>query len=126
HASHSTSHTVAHVTLPSSHNFLFAATPPPHIYPLSLHDALPICHLAFGSRGSGSIFCDTVSDSPKENAGAASRGGLAGGGELAGDRKSTRLNSSHVSISYAVFCLKKKTAQLHPLSGERQGYAVLG
>src|SRR5438067_8375928 len=34
------------------------------------------------------------------------------------DRKSTRLNSSHVSISYAVFCLKKKTAQRkrrHPL-----------
>src|SRR5437868_9947815 len=29
----------------------------------------------------------------------------------AGDRKSTRLNSSHVSISYAVFCLKKKTNQ---------------
>ena len=28
--------------------------------------------------------------------------------ELIGDRKSTRLNSSHVSISYAVFCLKKK------------------
>src|SRR5699024_12830410 len=30
---------------------------------------------------------------------------------LTGDRKSTRLNSSHVSISYAVFCLKKKTEQ---------------
>src|SRR5699024_11637551 len=30
-------------------------------------------------------------------------------GALYGDRKSTRLNSSHVSISYAVFCLKKKT-----------------
>src|SRR5207249_6883727 len=30
---------------------------------------------------------------------------------LAGDRKSTRLNSSHVSISYAVFCLKKKIKQ---------------
>src|SRR5690606_33519265 len=29
---------------------------------------------------------------------------------LTGDRKSTRLNSSHVKISYAVFCLKKKTA----------------
>src|SRR5437870_10942210 len=29
-----------------------------------------------------------------------------------GDRKSTRLNSSHVAISYAVFCLKKKTLQL--------------
>src|SRR5690625_6780841 len=31
------------------------------------------------------------------------------------DRKSTRLNSSHVAISYAVFCLKKKTAQHKPL-----------
>src|SRR3712207_8290566 len=33
--------------------------------------------------------------------------------EFAGDRKSTRLNSSHANISYAVFCLKKKT-KLHP------------
>src|SRR5436305_3768759 len=32
------------------------------------------------------------------------------------DRKSTRLNSSHVRISYAVFCLKKKTAALHDLT----------
>src|SRR5438477_8352190 len=32
-----------------------------------------------------------------------------GGGRRPGDRKSTRLNSSHMSISYAVFCLKKKT-----------------
>src|SRR5215208_7412198 len=31
------------------------------------------------------------------------------------DRKSTRLNSSHVAISYAVFCLKKKKNQHHPL-----------
>src|SRR5437870_8289521 len=30
-----------------------------------------------------------------------------------GDRKSTRLNSSHVAISYAVFCLKKKTHKIH-------------
>src|SRR5437773_5064204 len=30
------------------------------------------------------------------------------------DRKSTRLNSSHITISYAVFCLKKKTTQPHP------------
>src|SRR5207249_7522831 len=35
-------------------------------------------------------------------------GGATGAGAGAGDRKSTRLNSSHVSISYAVFCLKKK------------------
>src|SRR2546430_8632663 len=33
---------------------------------------------------------------------------LVDGGQLAGDRKSTRLNSSHSQISYAVFCLKKK------------------
>src|SRR5699024_12793193 len=32
-------------------------------------------------------------------------------GRRSGDRKSTRLNSSHVSISYAVFCLKKKSSQ---------------
>src|SRR3712207_7814318 len=32
-----------------------------------------------------------------------------------GDRKSTRLNSSHANISYAVFCLKKKTSTLHLL-----------
>src|SRR5437773_8367803 len=34
---------------------------------------------------------------------------------LTGDRKSTRLNSSHITISYAVFCLKKKTVQDVPL-----------
>src|SRR3712207_8946121 len=34
-------------------------------------------------------------------------------GESAEDRKSTRLNSSHANISYAVFCLKKKNIQLH-------------
>src|SRR5690606_40971245 len=36
------------------------------------------------------------------------RGGRGDGGAGDGDRKSTRLNSSHVKISYAVFCLKKK------------------
>src|SRR5689334_23905965 len=35
-------------------------------------------------------------------------------GDVAGDRKSTRLNSSHSSISYAVFCLKKKKKLFHP------------
>src|SRR5437868_9395443 len=49
-------------------------------------------------------------------------GGVAEGGEVddvdpLGDRKSTRLNSSHVSISYAVFCLKKKNSgQLYRLA----------
>src|SRR5690606_41322712 len=40
-------------------------------------------------------------------AGASGARGAAGCGAAAGDRKSTRLNSSHVKISYAVFCLKK-------------------
>src|SRR3712207_8904303 len=42
------------------------------------------------------------------------RAGLVGGGRLSHrDRKSTRLNSSHANISYAVFCLKKKTSDLY-------------
>src|SRR3712207_8558597 len=43
------------------------------------------------------------------------RGGVGGGGggTYAGDRKSTRLNSSHANISYAVFCLKKKHDVIH-------------
>src|SRR5438309_11745367 len=64
------------------------------IYTLSLHDALPI------SPGAGPGGCDGPLDRP---AGAAGR--RAG---VRRDRKSTRLNSSHSSISYAVFCLKKK------------------
>src|SRR5215208_2539052 len=39
------------------------------------------------------------------------RGSPRSGGRAWGDRKSTRLNSSHVAISYAVFCLKKKKRQ---------------
>src|SRR3712207_6947091 len=37
---------------------------------------------------------------------------LIGKGEVLRDRKSTRLNSSHANISYAVFCLKKKTSNI--------------
>src|SRR3712207_7795296 len=39
------------------------------------------------------------------------------GGQVPGDRKSTRLNSSHANISYAVFCLKKKSTQPCPIRG---------
>src|SRR5438132_10156544 len=70
-------------------------SPPSAIYTLSLHDALPICEASVaGSR----IVTSTV------NA-ALANGMLAHADE---DRKSTRLNSSHTVISYAVFCLKKK------------------
>src|SRR5579864_4915875 len=72
-------------------SFFFNDTATTEIYTLSLHDALPIlvftsecvCPLTIASTGSVSR-CASV------------------------DRKSTRLNSSHMSISYAVFCLKKK------------------
>src|SRR2546422_3671560 len=39
-------------------------------------------------------------------------------GDVSGDRKSTRLNSSHGYISYAVFCLKKKKKQKHTRDGK--------
>src|SRR5438445_10157601 len=68
--------------------FFFNDTATTEIYTLSLHDALPICPLAHEQLG-------------------AERGDGHGVGEP-GDRKSTRLNSSHANISYAVFCLKKK------------------
>src|SRR5437870_8194223 len=44
--------------------------------------------------------------------------------EAEGDRKSTRLNSSHVAISYAVFCLKKKTASVRPQAAWPQSLAT--
>src|SRR3989442_11800025 len=66
---------------------------PPRSTPLSLHDALPI------SAASAVAGYGRADAQPQ---------GLAGGAGRRGDRKSTRLNSSHVRISYAVFCLKKK------------------
>src|SRR5689334_19640662 len=55
-------------------------------------------------------WCDRV-DRDRREPGHSTTGGTDGVGERSsrGDRKSTRLNSSHSSISYAVFCLKKKT-----------------
>src|SRR2546429_5727228 len=72
--------------------FFFNDTATTEIYTLSLHDALPICH-------------DLVTQADAED-GLAGLHQFLGGGN--GDRKSTRLNSSHGYISYAVFCLKKK------------------
>src|SRR5690606_41400878 len=75
--------------------FFFNDTATTEIYTLSLHDALPICQ-----RGGADCRASQQADG---DAGRVRRG--QGQGE---DRKSTRLNSSHVKISYAVFCLKKK------------------
>src|SRR3712207_9059774 len=88
--------------------FFFNDTATTEIYTLSLHDALPISAsrrrglqaggrgmalriVALGAGGVGGFF-----------------GGLMAAAGAAEDRKSTRLNSSHANISYAVFCLKKK------------------
>src|SRR2546427_13002987 len=80
----------------SSSFFFFNDTATTEIYTLSLHDALPI---------SGRLF----RQEPERGAYHHREGGERG----AGDRKSTRLNSSHSQISYAVFCLKKKKKNKH-------------
>src|SRR5438034_3712350 len=91
--------------------FFFNDTATTEIYTLSLHDALPI--FEDGEIGAEHIF-DGVAHTPL----AAHPGTLIEHRRLARgdaigearwkDRKSTRLNSSHTVISYAVFCLKKK------------------
>src|SRR6266496_6369843 len=78
--------------------FFFNDTATTEIYTLSLHDALPIRRLP--SPGAGSHCRHPAS-------GRSARVSRAGRPRWS-DRKSTRLNSSHVEISYAVFCLKKK------------------
>src|SRR5256885_9572237 len=88
--------------------FFFNDTATTEIYTLSLHDALPIyfrpggaghrdrCPWGFAAvHGFGTRPVRGCSGQP------------AGGHLVRGDRKSTRLNSSHLVISYAVFCLKK-------------------
>src|SRR3712207_7495486 len=98
-----------------SHVLFFNDTATTEIYTLSLHDALPICSRGprtrpsarwerrFGVVGPSTRGCcsrypsDCALDLDAFCVGPA-------------DRKSTRLNSSHANISYAVFCLKKKKA----------------
>src|SRR5207253_5487487 len=78
------------------------ATATSDTYTLSLHDALPIsCPLrAAARRRRGSYRSRSIRGTSRRT------------GSVTTDRKSTRLNSSHVAISYAVFCLKKKTGPL--------------
>src|SRR3712207_8263477 len=85
--------------------FFFNDTATTEIYTLSLHDALPIYEeiISFflGHRPLNRTLC------PEPTAGFQEQSQHGGRWLFGLDRKSTRLNSSHANISYAVFCLKK-------------------
>src|SRR5438034_5321649 len=86
--------------------FFFNHPAPPEIYTLSLHDALPICSI----KDAPTVIEAIRSSVSKAGIKARESAIAISGRELIikKDRKSTRLNSSHTVISYAVFCLKKK------------------
>src|SRR2546426_12352270 len=82
--------------------FFFNDTATTEIYTLSLHDALPISSPeAPQQRRVTEVSIDRKHQRAQQH-----------GERHHPDRKSTRLNSSHLVISYAVFCLKKKTSSL--------------
>src|SRR2546430_10650570 len=87
--------------------FFFNDPATTEIYPLSPHDALPIC--ATRRINASGLFPSHSSRSVSAPTGmSVTRIPLAPASAALVDRKSTRLNSSHSQISYAVFCLKKK------------------
>src|SRR5438876_8640745 len=84
--------------------FIITTSAPPSLYTLSLHDALPISLAVSQAQAPRASARDRAGRDRARFALHALRRVHAS----AVDRKSTRLNSSHPSISYAVFCLKKK------------------
>src|SRR2546430_9694570 len=91
--------------------FFFNDTATTEIYTLSLHDALPISLQAADGvivRSKPQVTAELLQNAGKLRA-------------IVRDRKSTRLNSSHSQISYAVFCLKKKkNIHFHPQTSTNQ------
>src|SRR3712207_7230519 len=92
--------------------FFFNDTATTEIYTLSLHDALPISPPPIRLPGMTVAAATRATREEKDR--------LLADFEryCAIDRKSTRLNSSHANISYAVFCLKKKTASQSSIQGQ--------
>src|SRR2546430_12175820 len=119
--------------------FFFNDTATTEIYTLSLHDALPICHYhsseglegdsVWGTRGRWTMLTGVVQGEPVTLAilDHPTNVGFPTYWHARGDRKSTRLNSSHSQISYAVFCLKKKEPQSSPAHGREvvAGYPLI-
>src|SRR5437870_11041392 len=94
-------------------SFFFNGAATPEIYTLSLHDALPISNHSY----------DRARKSRRLPSRSWARGKTVDSAG-AGDRKSTRLNSSHVAISYAVFCLKKKNITYHAATAAAFGLST--
>src|SRR5438034_3391283 len=91
--------------------FFFNDTAPTEISTLSLHDALPISAAADSAAAGAGLFRTAAAGRAAAGADGRRRRHRAAVGvrpRADQDRKSTRLNSSHTVISYAVFCLKKK------------------
>src|SRR5256885_7349258 len=94
-------------SLPNFSFFFFNDTATTEIYTLSLHDALPICPKSRRNR-QPRFRCRRFHEQVRHRRRRARYHAI--------DRKSTRLNSSHLVISYAVFCLKKKKKTLYILT----------
>src|SRR2546430_12974189 len=88
--------------------FFFNDTATTEIYTLSLHDALPICNKQL--REIEQMLKEQPIEQPPQLD--PMTGQPMPAPPMSRDRKSTRLNSSHSQISYAVFCLKKKKKKL--------------
>src|SRR5205814_4498052 len=103
--------------------FFFTAPAPTQIYTLSLHDALPISVLEDDVEVQANSCVDRATIGETRIGRGTKLDDLVLVGH-ASDRKSTRLNSSHLGISYAVFCLKKKknrTLQFRQTLDRRHG-----
>src|SRR5438105_9556618 len=100
--------------------FLFKPMATTEIYTLSLHDALPICSSDELQRQLIRGWARAAREiAPEDNASAIEDW------RARRDRKSTRLNSSHEWISYAVFCLKKKTRPRWSHDGNRIAFLYI-
>src|SRR3712207_7723329 len=94
--------------------FFFNDTATPEIYTLPLHDALPIFVRLLDRRDGGNL--GELGDRLRLHVDDHAARDVVGHDRPVArrDRKSTRLNSSHANISYAVFCLKKKKKKSSP------------